>query len=84
MSMDQMLIDSGLFGRGLVPIATPKGVAMFNEALGTLGIGPTKLTRFDIDGIGWSPQIGQFIGIEQGSLKYKFRLIFEFVGGKKK
>jgi len=55
--MDPMLIESGLFGRGLVTINTQKSVAMFNEALGSLGIEPTKLKRFDIDGVGWSPQI---------------------------
>ena len=34
--------------------------------------------------IGWSPLVGQFTGIEQGNLKYKFRLIFEFTGKKVK
>lgn len=34
--------------------------------------------------IGWNPLVGQFTGIEQGSLKYNFRLIFCFTGSKKK
>ncbi|MEK7578101.1 MAG: hypothetical protein AAB456_00035 [Patescibacteria group bacterium] len=28
----------------------------------------------------WNPLVGGFIGIEQGSLKYNFRLIFSFTG----
>ena len=32
--------------------------------------------------IGWNPLVGQFTGIEQGSLKYNFRLIFSFTGKK--
>ncbi len=55
--MDPMLIKSGLFGRGLVTINTPRGVAMFNEALGSLGIEPTDHKSFGIDGVGWSPDI---------------------------
>jgi hypothetical protein len=55
--MDQLLVKSGLFGKGLVPIDTPKAVKMYNEALIDLGIEPTTLTSFRIDGIGWSPEI---------------------------
>ena len=29
---------------------------------------------------GWNPLVGGFIGIEQGNLKYNFRLIFAFTG----
>ncbi len=29
---------------------------------------------------GWNPLIGSFVGIEQGTLKYNFRLIFKFTG----
>ncbi len=64
--MDQALIDSGLFGRGLVVIDTPKGVAMYNEALADLGIEPTALKKFSIDGIGWSPEIAA----ERGNTGY--------------
>ena len=32
--------------------------------------------------IGWSCLIGGFSGIEQGSAKYNFRLIFNFTGKK--
>lgn len=33
--------------------------------------------------IGWKPLVGGFSGIEQGSRKYNFRLIFSFTGKKK-
>lgn len=33
--------------------------------------------------IGWKPLAGGFTGIEQGSRKYNFRLIFDFTGNKK-
>jgi hypothetical protein len=55
--MDQLLIDSGLFGKGLVPIDTPQGVRRYNDALVDLGITPTGLSKFNIDGMGWSPEI---------------------------
>ncbi len=29
---------------------------------------------------GWNPLVGSFIGVEQGDLKYNFRLIFKFTG----
>lgn len=32
--------------------------------------------------IGWSPLVGGFERIEQGNLKYNFRLIFKFTGKK--
>jgi hypothetical protein len=53
----QKLIDSGLFGGGLTSIATPELVSRYNECLGQLGIPKTSLDRFQIDGIGWSPEI---------------------------
>lgn len=34
--------------------------------------------------IGWNPLVGRFSGIEQGSRKFNFRLIFEFTGRKEK
>ena len=64
--MDRILIDSGLFGGGLALINTPRGVAMYNEALKGLGIEPTGLKTFQIDGIGWSPEIST----EKGNRAY--------------
>ena len=64
--MDQLLIDSGLFGKGLVTIDTRKGCTMYNAALENLGIEPTKLTKFSVDGIGWSPEIAA----ERGNSAY--------------
>lgn len=55
--MDPLLVQSGLFGKGLVVVDTPKGVSMYNEALADLGIEPTTLAKFSVDGIGWSPEI---------------------------
>ena len=56
-TMDQLLIDSGLIGKGLVHIKSPKVLQMYNDALVSMGVEPTSLSEFWIDGIGWSPQI---------------------------
>ena len=61
-----LLIEAGLFGQGLVRIDTPDGVSRYNEALQDLGVEPTKLASFQIDGIGWSPEIAA----EKGNKKY--------------
>jgi hypothetical protein len=55
--MHPMLIESGLFGKGLVKINTLQGVARYNDALAEIGIPATELPEFQIDGIGWSPEI---------------------------
>lgn len=51
------LIEAGLFGAGLVPVDTPQLVARYNACLMHLGIEPTSLGTFNIDGVGWSPEI---------------------------
>lgn len=51
------LTDAGLFGAGLTPIDIPQLVDRYNLCLKFLGIEPTTLTLFSIDGIGWSPEI---------------------------
>jgi len=53
----QKLIDSGLFGAGLVPVITSSMVARYNACLESLGIEPTLLKKFGVDGMGWSPEI---------------------------
>src|SRR5664279_847084 len=55
----ERLIRTGLFGAGLVPVKTPQLVARYNNALEELGLSPTRLEAFDVDGIGWSWQVAQ-------------------------
>ena len=60
------LVDAGLFGQGLVPVATPDMVARYNNCLDRLGIAPTRLSSFRVDGMGWSPEIAE----EKGETYY--------------
>ncbi len=53
----ERLIKAGLFGAGLVPVDTEELVSRYNECLTALGITTTSLTRFAVDGIGWSPEV---------------------------
>lgn len=53
------LKEKGLWGVGLVPIRTPAMVKRYNGCLLDIGIKPTELKSFQIDGIGWSPQIAE-------------------------
>lgn len=53
------LIAAGLFGDGLVAVDTPTLVRRYNEALEEAGIEPTDLAFFNVDGLGWSPEIAQ-------------------------
>lgn len=55
----QKLIEAGLFGDGLVDISTKELVGRYNGCLVRLGIEETKLKRFRVDGIGWSPEIAE-------------------------
>lgn len=51
------LVQAGLFGAGLVPVNTPELVSRYNQSLKELGIEPTTLAEFQVDGLGWSPEI---------------------------
>ena len=51
------LEQAGLFGEGLVPVYIPKMVDRYNSCLKDIGLEPTALTHFSIDGMGWSPEI---------------------------
>ena len=62
----ERLIRDGLFGAGLVAIDTPKLVGRYNACLQQLGIAPTGLTSFRIDGLGWSPEIAR----DKGDIRY--------------
>ena len=55
----QSLIRAGLFGAGLTLVETTGLVERYNNALGELGIDKTSLSKFHIDGIGWSPEVAE-------------------------
>jgi hypothetical protein len=63
---DERLIRDGLFGAGLVTIDTPELVGRYNACLQQLGIVPTGLASFRIDGLGWSPEIAR----DKGDIRY--------------
>lgn len=51
------LIEAGLFGRGLIRIDSPVLVKRYNDALVHLGLETTTLTAFQVDQMGWSPEV---------------------------
>ena len=53
----ELLKKHNLYGRGLIEIKTKTLISRYNEALNMLGIEPTELNKFTIDGWGWSPEI---------------------------
>ena len=55
----EKLVESGLFGEGLIRVDNAERVARYNECLDLLGIAPTELSEFRVDGIGWSPEIAE-------------------------
>ncbi|MFP2995004.1 DUF6638 family protein [Spongiivirga sp. MCCC 1A20706] len=59
------LIEANLYHSELVPIGGAL-VSRYNQCLKRLGFKPTKLESFQIDGIGWSPEIAE----EQGDISY--------------
>ena len=54
----QKLKAANLYLSELIPISG-KLVERYNLCLEKLGIKPTKLTEFSIDGIGWSPEVAE-------------------------
>jgi hypothetical protein len=54
----QKLKDANLFRSELIPVSG-KLVERYNQCLIKLGFEPTKLNKFSIDGIGWSPEIAE-------------------------
>lgn len=54
----EKLKESNLYLSELIPVSG-KLVERYNLCLEKLGIKPTKLTEFSIDGIGWSPEVAQ-------------------------
>ena len=60
------LIESHLFGGGLVPVNTEILVTRYNACLEAIGQTPTKLSSFSIDAVGWSPEVAN----EKGDVEY--------------
>ncbi|MBT8255869.1 MAG: hypothetical protein KJO23_04940 [Bacteroidia bacterium] len=52
------LKSAGLFGAELVPVSGSLA-ERYNGCLAMLGLKPTKLKKFHIDGMGWSPEISE-------------------------
>lgn len=52
----EKLKAAGLYGGALVQVSGSL-VSRYNECLAMLGLQPTALDRFTIDGMGWSPEI---------------------------
>jgi len=55
----KLLIQNGLLGQGFVPVSSPRVVDGYRRAMEKLGLTPTQLSSFDVDGMGWSPQIAK-------------------------
>lgn len=53
------LINSGLFGGQLFHVGSADMVRRYNECLEDIGLTPTALEEFHIDGLGWSPEIAE-------------------------
>ncbi len=60
------LIEHGLFGNNLVAVNNEVMVKRYNACLQDIGLAPTALKSFHIDGWGWSPEIAE----EQGDRFY--------------
>ena len=54
----EKLRKAGLIGGALVPL-TGSLVKRYNECLSLLGVKPSKLKQFSVDGMGWSPEVAQ-------------------------
>lgn len=52
----EKLKEAGLYGGALVQVSGSI-VARYNDCLAMLGLPPTTLDRFTVDGMGWSPEI---------------------------
>jgi hypothetical protein len=59
--MNRLLEAELIYGR-LLPIREPHLVARYNKALVAFGLPETKLTEFDIDITGFSPQVAEELG----------------------
>ncbi len=55
----ELLKQSGLFGQGLIPVGQSSLVDRYNACLREIGLLPTGLKNFQVDGWGWSPEIAE-------------------------
>lgn len=62
MSKMNELVEAGLFGRGLIPITSQVLVDRYNACLQALGLKSTTLSTFQVDRLGWSPEIAEEMG----------------------
>ena len=53
------LVEQGLFGNHLVKVDKSVLVRRYNDCLKEMGMTPTELSSFHIDGMGWSPEIAE-------------------------
>lgn len=51
------LIEAGLFGRGLIRVDDPVLVERYNACLSDMGLERTELSSFQVDKMGWSPEV---------------------------
>jgi hypothetical protein len=51
------LIEAGLFGRGLLRVEDPVLVGRYNDCMQDMGLKRTRLKSFQVDKMGWSPEI---------------------------
>jgi len=54
----EKLKAAGLYGGSLVTV-TGSLIERYNGCLAMLGVSPTSLTRFSVDGMGWSPEVAE-------------------------
>ena len=59
--MDPLRDNELIYGR-LLTIGEPHLIERYNKALAAFGLAPTKLTSFDIDRTGFSPQVAEELG----------------------
>jgi hypothetical protein len=52
-------MDTPFYQQNLVEVSSPALVKRYNDALESLGLKPTKLPSFHLDGRGWSPEIAE-------------------------
>lgn len=55
----KILVQTGLYGSGLLKITSPELINRYNNALEAMGLIKTSLKSFSIDMIGWSPEISE-------------------------
>jgi len=53
------LMETGLFGQGLMPVNQLSQVDRYNACLKEIGLPKTFLPKFRVDGWGWSPDIAE-------------------------